>query len=179
MSCGLAHAPATAAGAEAASFATERHQMFEVATVTLHPQEAIGQDPAAQVLLELFDHEVWEGVAGVQHDLVFEGQPVSLHDLVQHALFRLVALVFGLVVGYGLRHRTGKSCNPVAMAANDPRGLAGDFCPDVRRLSGFSGHENVLLVAPGRVRPLVSGDESSCSSWCSAESSFWCEVIDP
>jgi hypothetical protein len=58
MSCGLAHAPSAAAGAESPAFTSERYQVFEVAGLTLSPQESMGQDPTSQIRIKLFDHEI-------------------------------------------------------------------------------------------------------------------------
>jgi hypothetical protein len=42
----LGHAPGAAAGAEAAAFAAERHEMFGMTGVTTYPQEAVFQAAA-------------------------------------------------------------------------------------------------------------------------------------
>lgn len=59
MSRRLAHAPSAAAGAEAALLTAKRDQVFELARLTLGSQESMSQDPASQVLIKLFDHEIW------------------------------------------------------------------------------------------------------------------------
>ena len=46
------HAACTAAGAEAAAFATEGHQVFRVTAVTAHPQETVLETTAFEVILK-------------------------------------------------------------------------------------------------------------------------------
>ena len=93
LGCGLAHASGAAAGAEASSFAAEGDKVFEVAGLALGPQKAMGQDPALQVILELIDHEIWQGVACVLLNLGQEGEPVVLDDFIEDRFFGLVPRV--------------------------------------------------------------------------------------
>ncbi len=83
MSCGLTHSSAAATWAEASSFAAKGYQVLEVATLALDSQKPMGQDPAAQVLVELLDDEVWERVPGIAHDLILKLEPIVLDDFVE------------------------------------------------------------------------------------------------
>jgi hypothetical protein len=47
------HTPGAATGAEPATFATEGHQFLVVAGLTAHPEKAMLQTPAFEVVLEL------------------------------------------------------------------------------------------------------------------------------
>ena len=93
VGCGLTHPSSAAAGAESPAFAAECHKVLEFAGLALDSEEAIGQDPASQKLFELFDHEIWQWVAGVPLNLFPKRQPVLLHDFVKNRLFGLVAFI--------------------------------------------------------------------------------------
>jgi len=81
-----------------------------MALLALGTQKAVGQDPAAQVLFELFDHEVWKVVAGVANDLRLEGAPVLFDKFVESCLFGLVPLVSELL-GSFFDHEGMELCN--------------------------------------------------------------------
>lgn len=78
-----------------------------VATCALGSQKSVGQYPAAQILLKLFDHEIWQWVPQVLFDLMLECQPVGLNQFIERSFFRFVALVvIGLCIGYRHRRRS-------------------------------------------------------------------------
>ena len=66
--------------------------MFESAAVALDANEAVFEQAAFEVALELCVDESWQGNTGFSQ-LVLEGWPVSLDDLVQVGFFWLVAFV--------------------------------------------------------------------------------------
>lgn len=77
-----------------------------VTALALAPQEPMSQDPAAQVLVELFDHEVWKRVPGILDDLILELEPVVLDDSVEDRPFGLVPGIGELLeCGVGFDHR--------------------------------------------------------------------------
>ncbi len=90
MSGGLTHSSAATAGTESSSFAAKGYQVLQVASLALDSQKPMGQDSAAQVLVELLDDEVWEWVPGIAHDLILKLEPIVLDDFVEDRLFRLV-----------------------------------------------------------------------------------------
>ena len=75
-----------------------------LAAGALGTQKSVSQDPAAQILVELFDHEVWQWVPQVVFNLSQEREPASLDELVKRRFFGFVALI---VVGLRTwnRHR--------------------------------------------------------------------------
>ena len=93
MGCGLAHAPGSAAGAEPPALAAKCHQHLMFAALAPSSEKSVSQDPAVQVLGELFGHEVWQWVARVVQDLILEGEPVVLDQFVEKSLFWLVPCV--------------------------------------------------------------------------------------
>ena len=97
MGSGLTHAPSAAAGAESPAFTTERHQVFEVAGLTLGPQESMGQDPTSQILIKLFDHEIRQAVPSLLFNLFLKREPVVLDDFVEGCFLGLVP---GIGVGF-------------------------------------------------------------------------------
>ena len=119
MRCGLTHAPCSAAGAESAAFAAEGDEHLVVALLALGTQKAVSQDPAAQVLFELFDHEVREVVAGVANNLRLEGAPVLLDEFVESCLFGLVPLVSELL-GCFFDHKGVELCKVSPTAGFGP-----------------------------------------------------------
>jgi hypothetical protein len=58
MRGGLGHAACAAARAEAAAFATERHELLMPAGLALDAQESVFETPTLEVRLELFHDEV-------------------------------------------------------------------------------------------------------------------------
>lgn len=73
-----------------------------MATSTLGSQKAVGQYPAAEILVELFNHEVRQWIAQVMFDLILECEPVLLDEPIEGCLLWLVALVeVGLRIGDG------------------------------------------------------------------------------
>lgn len=53
----------------------------------------MGQDATTEVLLELFDHEIRQGIAGILLNLGLKREPVVLDDFVEDRLFWLVPIV--------------------------------------------------------------------------------------
>jgi hypothetical protein len=90
----LHHAPGAATGAEAPALAAERHQVFVMAAVALDAQEAVFQQSALQVVLELPAYEHGQAAAGLL-DLLHEAGVVLCNDGVKGRLFRAVAVVGG------------------------------------------------------------------------------------
>ncbi len=74
------------------------------ATGALDSQKSVGQDPTAQILLNLLDHKVWEWIPHIVLNLLLEGQPVGLDQFVECRFFGFVALVV-IGLGIGNRHR--------------------------------------------------------------------------
>lgn len=64
-----------------------------MAACALSSQKSVSQDPATKILFELLDHEVRKWVPHVLFDLLLEGQPICLDELVERGLFWFVALV--------------------------------------------------------------------------------------
>jgi hypothetical protein len=64
-----------------------------MALFALSPQKTVGQNPAAQVLFEFFNNEIWKSRASVANHLVFEASPVFLDQLIECGLFGLMPLV--------------------------------------------------------------------------------------
>jgi hypothetical protein len=93
MNCGLTHAPGSAARAEATAFATEGYQALKVTRFAPSTQESMSQDPTTEVLIELLDHEIRQGIASVLLDLGPKREPVVLDDFVEKGLFGLVPVV--------------------------------------------------------------------------------------
>jgi hypothetical protein len=94
----LDHAPRPAAGAKAAPSTTERHQVLSVARVAAHPQKAMLQASAAQVVLEFPLHLVRQRafLLGRQDG---ERRVALLDDLVEQRVLGPVALVRGRAAG--------------------------------------------------------------------------------
>ena len=91
-----------------------------MAGLTLHAQESMGQDPAAQVFFKLFDHKIWQWVADILFDLLLEGEPVVLHQSVKSGLLRLVPGIGVLLEHWVyLRHEgNGRTSNPAPQLAS-------------------------------------------------------------
>ncbi len=64
-----------------------------LAAGALGPQKSVRQDPTSQILVELFDHEVWQWVPQVLFNLSQEREPASLDQFVECGFFGFVALV--------------------------------------------------------------------------------------
>jgi hypothetical protein len=71
-------------------------------TGALGPQKSVRQNPATQILFELFDHKIWKWVPQVLFDLALERDPIGLNQFVERGLFWFVALV---MVGLGIEYR--------------------------------------------------------------------------
>ena len=67
MRRGLAHTSPAAARAESTALATERDEVLIMARLTLRPQESVSQNPATQILVELFYDEIRQRIAGIAH----------------------------------------------------------------------------------------------------------------
>jgi len=81
-----------------------------MAARALHAHEAVGENPASQVLVELFFDEVRERLSSLFADQAQESLEIFLDDFVEYALFGLVALVDVLVLGGGLHGWRHASC---------------------------------------------------------------------
>jgi len=82
---GVRHAATEAGGAEAAAFAGESYELRMAAAAANEVQAACGQEPAAQILLELAHHELRE--TAMLGEVFQHLGPVCLDCLVEHALF--------------------------------------------------------------------------------------------
>jgi hypothetical protein len=76
----LGHAPCPTRGAEPPSLARERDQLLVGTRVTTHTQEAVGDDAAFLVRLEVILDELRQTRPGVRVDLSEEGLELFLHD---------------------------------------------------------------------------------------------------
>ena len=94
------HPPGTTACAKSAAFTAKGDKHLVMALLALSAQKAMGQDPAAQVLFELYVHEVRERGAGVANDLGLESAPVFLDELVERGLLRFTPLKRELLGGF-------------------------------------------------------------------------------
>ena len=90
----LGHAPRPAAGAKAARLAAERHRVLGMAGVAAHPQKALLQAAATQVVFEFLLHIVRHGALLLGH-VGDERRVVLLDDLVEESPLGPVALVRG------------------------------------------------------------------------------------
>ena len=90
----LGHAPRPTAGAKTASFTAERHQVLGMAGVAAHPQKAMLQAPATQVLFEFLLHVFRQETLLLGH-VGDERRVVLLDDLVEERPLGPVALVRG------------------------------------------------------------------------------------
>ena len=61
-----------------------------MARLTLRPQESVSQNPATQILVELFYDEVRQRVAGIAQNLILKWKPVVLDDFVKNSFFGLM-----------------------------------------------------------------------------------------
>jgi len=86
------HPAGGARRADAAALAAERDQQFVAASRATHAGEAVGEDAAAQVALELGDHEARQGTA-VLLEPRQEGLEVLPHGRVQDRLLRLAPAI--------------------------------------------------------------------------------------
>ena len=86
------HTPCPAAGAEAPSFAAERHEAFSMAGVTTHPQEAMFQTAAFQVVLEFPPNIPWQ-FRPMCGQLGHERRIVLIYQLVEQRLLWAMAFV--------------------------------------------------------------------------------------
>lgn len=86
------HASRPATGAEAAAFATEGNQVLDVTRLTAHPQKAMFQPAAFEVILELALH-IARQLPVPLRQMGDEGRVVLLNNLVEQRLFGPVALV--------------------------------------------------------------------------------------
>ena len=88
----LDHAPRAAGRAEAPTFAGEGDEVLMTAAVALHPHKAVFQLAAAQVVLELGQHEArqWRLVT---LQLIPQGRQMSLDDRVERCVLRLMSLI--------------------------------------------------------------------------------------
>jgi len=93
MGRGLAHATSAAAWTEPTALAAEGDQVFGMARFALGAQKSVGQNPATQILFELFNDEIRQWVAGVSLDLCPKREPVVLDDFVERRLFGPVPTV--------------------------------------------------------------------------------------
>lgn len=90
MGCRLAHPPPTAGWAEPSALAAERDQVLMMATLTLGPQEAMTEQAAPQILLELLGYEIRKWIARITDHLVLKAEPIGLDEFVKSCLLRLV-----------------------------------------------------------------------------------------
>jgi hypothetical protein len=91
--CGaFGHTPRTAAGAEASSLATECYQVFMMTFAALHPQEAMLQAAAFEVIGKFLFFVQRKGLVLSGHHIP-ELRVVSLDDLIEKRLFRPMALI--------------------------------------------------------------------------------------
>jgi hypothetical protein len=106
--------------------------VLEFAPLALDSEEAISQDPTSQELIKLFDHKVWQWVAGVLLHLFPKRQPVLLHNFVENRLFGLVALigVLGCAGNFGHAYLQGRAIGWRA-ALEHLLKQGGSFCPEV------------------------------------------------
>ena len=88
----LDHAPCATGGAEAPAFAGKSYEVLMTAAVALHSHKAVFQLAAAQVVLELGQHETrqWRLVT---LQLIPQGRQMSLDDRVKRGVLRPMALV--------------------------------------------------------------------------------------
>jgi len=82
---GVGHASPQAGGAKSAALAGESYELRMAAAAANEVQAACGQEPAAQVLLELAHHELRE--TAMLGEIFQHLGPMGLHGLVEHALF--------------------------------------------------------------------------------------------
>jgi len=82
---GVGHASPQAGGAKAAALAGESYELRVAAATANEVQAARGQEPAAQILLELAHHELRE--TAMLGEIFQQLRPMGLHGLVEHALF--------------------------------------------------------------------------------------------
>ena len=82
---GVRHAATEAGGAEAAALAGESYELRMAAAAANEVQASCGQEPAAQILLELAHHELRE--AAVLGEVFQHLRPMGLDGLVEHAFF--------------------------------------------------------------------------------------------
>ncbi len=82
---GVRHAATEARRAKSAAFAGESYKLRVTAAATHEVQAACGQEPAAQVLLELAHHKLRE--ATLLGEVFQHLRPKCLHGLVEHAFF--------------------------------------------------------------------------------------------
>jgi len=82
---GVGHASPQAGGAKSAAFAGESYELRVAAAATHEVQATCGQEPAAQVLLELTHHELRK--ATMLGEVFQHLGPMGLDGLVEHALF--------------------------------------------------------------------------------------------
>jgi hypothetical protein len=61
------HPPRPAAGAKAAPFTAERHQVLGMAGATAHAQKALLQTPATQIVFEFLLHIIRQGALLLGH----------------------------------------------------------------------------------------------------------------
>ena len=82
---GVGHASPQAGGAKAAALAGESYELRVAAATANEVQAARGQEPAAQILLELAHHELRK--ATMLGEVFQHLGPMGLDGLVEHALF--------------------------------------------------------------------------------------------
>ena len=82
---GVRHAAPEAGGAKSTAFAGESYELRVAAAAANEVQAACGQEPAAQILLELAHHELRE--TAMLGEIFQHLRPMGLHGLVEHASF--------------------------------------------------------------------------------------------
>jgi|GEM_PF-609728 len=81
----IGHAAPEAGGAKSTAFAGESYELRVAAAAANEVQAACGQEPAAQILLELARHELRK--AAMLGEIFQHLRPMGLHGLVEHASF--------------------------------------------------------------------------------------------
>jgi len=82
---GVGYSATEAGGAKSTAFAGESYELRMAAAAANEVQAACGQEPAAQVLLELTHHELRE--TAMLGEIFQHLRPMGLDGLVEHALF--------------------------------------------------------------------------------------------
>jgi len=92
---GIVHAAAGTGGAEAAALAGEGDQQFGAAGRAAHPREAVGENPAPEIALELADDEPGQARLAALLRLGEEGLPVLPDRRVQERALGLAPAIGG------------------------------------------------------------------------------------
>jgi hypothetical protein len=102
----------------------------------------VRQNPTAQILLKLFNHEVWNFAAGLFSENVQKTCQIFLDDFVKNGLFRSATIVLVLFCGRSRLKHGGKPRLAIRATASVARLFA--LMDDIVRVPGHSAQKTPL-----------------------------------